>query len=103
MAESSTKPAVEKAKPAAAKKSTTTAAAKPKAAAAAKPKTATAAKKVAAPRKAATKKPAAPGAEERYKMIEVAAYYLAERSGFSADPLISWAEAEIQIDRMLSK
>ena len=101
MAESSSKPATEKAKPAAVKKTTATAAAKPKAAAA--PKKAAAPKTAAAPKKAAGPKKAAAGAEQRYRMIEVAAYYIAESSGFTADPLASWAEAEKQIDRMLSK
>jgi hypothetical protein len=100
MAESSSKPATEKAKPAAVKKTST---------AAAKPKAATATKKAAAPKTAAPKNAAAPkkvaaaGAEQRYRMIEVAAYYIAESSGFTADPLASWAEAEKQIDRMRSK
>lgn len=99
MAETSTTPATAKAKPAA-KKTSTTSAAKTKSTAA---KAAAPAKKPAAPRKTAAKKVAAPGAEQRYKMIEVAAYYIAERSGFTADPLASWAEAERQIDQMLSK
>ena len=96
MAETSTTPATEKAKPAA-KNTSTTSAAKTKSTAAAP------AKKAATPRKPAAKKVAAPGAEQRYKMIEVAAYFIAERSGFTADPLASWAEAERQIDQMLSK
>ena len=36
-------------------------------------------------------------------MIEVAAYYIAERNAFAGDPKAFWAEAEIQINRMLSK
>jgi Protein of unknown function (DUF2934) len=44
---------------------------------------------------------AAPGAEERYKMVEVAAYYIAERNGFVGDPSAFWAEAEMQISKLL--
>jgi len=95
MAEAKTKPAAQKAapaaKPAAAKKSSADSATKTKAAAA--PKKAAAAKKVIA----------APGAEERYRMVEVAAYYIAERSGFAGDPTAFWAEAEAQIASLLSK
>jgi len=36
-------------------------------------------------------------------MIEVAAYYIAERNEFTGDPKSFWAEAEIQINRMLGK
>ena len=102
MAEAKSKPAASKAssaaKPAAAKK---TSAAKSKAATS--PKASVAAKKPAAPKKApaAKKVKAAPGAEERYRMIEVAAYFIAERHGFAGDPKEFWAEAEAQINRML--
>ena len=44
---------------------------------------------------------AAPGAEERYRMVEVAAYYIAERNGFAGDPSAFWAEAEMQISKLL--
>lgn len=70
----------------------------PKKAAAAK----TAAPKKAAAKKASPAKPSAPGPEERYRMIEVAAYYVAERNGFIGDPREFWAEAEAQINRMLA-
>ena len=41
-------------------------------------------------------------AEERGEMIAVAAYYLAEQRGFSADGTIDdWLEAERRIDRLL--
>lgn len=83
-------------KPAAAKKT-----AAPKAATAAK-KPATA-KKPAAPRKTATKKSAGVGPEERYRMIEVAAYFLAERNGFAGSPVDYWTAAEIQISKLLAK
>lgn len=59
-------------------------------------------KKPAAAKKPAVKKTAAPGAEERYRMIEVAAYYIAERNGFSGDNAAYWAEAEIQIANQLT-
>ncbi len=109
MAEAKTKPAAQKAapaaKPAAVKKSTATAAPKAKAPAAAKP---VAEKKPAAAKKApAAKKAAAsawnPGNEERYNMIQVAAYYLAERDSFGGNPIEYWAAAEVQISGMLPK
>jgi 2-polyprenyl-3-methyl-5-hydroxy-6-metoxy-1,4-benzoquinol methylase len=40
--------------------------------------------------------------EERYKMIEQAAYYIAERSGFKADPKESWIVAEKEVDARLA-
>lgn len=98
MAEAKTKPAAQKAapaaKPAAVKKSTatkTTATAKPAA-----EKKAPAAKKAAAPAWN-------PGNEERYNMIQVAAYYLAERDSFAGNPIEYWAAAEVQISGMLPK
>lgn len=69
-----------------------------------------------APAKTKTAKPAAkrvttkknggtaswnPGNEERYNMIQVAAYYLAERDNFSGSPVDYWIEAEAQISSML--
>ena len=77
-------------KPAVAKK-----AAAPKAAAAKKP-----AAKVAAP-KAVSKKPAV-SPEARYKMIEEAAYYIAERHGFNGDSAYFWSLAEAEINARLS-
>lgn len=78
-------------------------AAKPKKAAA-KPKAAT---KAPAAKKAttSTKKPAAErktkststSPEQRYKMIEVAAFYLAEKDGFAGNPVDYWIAAELQI------
>lgn len=81
-------------KPAAAKKP-----AAPKTAAVKKP---AAAKKPAAPRKTAAKKSTV-GPEERYRMIEVAAYFLAERNGFAGSPVDYWTAAEIQISKLLAK
>lgn len=66
-------------------------------------------KKKAAKRKAPAKKASAEkkavkkdvGAEKRYKMIQDAAYYLAEKSGFSGNTLDHWTQAEKQIDARL--
>jgi hypothetical protein len=80
------------------------AAAKPKAAAAKKDATAT--KKASAPKATAAKKPAAKKAkaatsdlEQRYRLIEVAAYYIAEKDGFSGSPVDYWIAAELQISK----
>ena len=80
-----------------------------KKAAAARP--AEAAAKKTAPKKTAAAKPAAPAktksstrkisAEERYKMTEVAAYFLAERNGFKGNPVEYWEQAEAQISQLL--
>jgi hypothetical protein len=86
-----------------------TAAEKKPAAAKAAPVKKTAAKPAAA-KKPAAKKPAAAkaaksrkiGGEERYRMVEVAAYFLAERNGFKGNPVEYWTAAEIQISKMLS-
>ncbi|OGT00048.1 MAG: hypothetical protein A3F73_00050 [Gallionellales bacterium RIFCSPLOWO2_12_FULL_59_22] len=43
-----------------------------------------------------------PGPKERNDMINVAAYHIAQRSGFKSDPRDCWAAAEAQIDLMLS-
>jgi hypothetical protein len=75
-------------------------AAKPAMKPAAKPVAKSAAKKPVAT-KPAPKKKAAAGAEERYRMIEVAAYYIAERNGFGGDPKLFWVEAEMQIKKLL--
>ena len=83
-------------------------AAKPKKAAA-KPKTAAKAPAAKAPAAkkttTSTKKPAAArktkststSPEQRYKMIEVAAFYLAEKDGFAGNPVDYWIAAELQI------
>lgn len=75
-------------------------AAKSAKASAAKP---TAAKKpaaAAAPRRA---KPAVP-AEQRRNYVEVAAYFIAERHGFTPGrELADWAAAEAEIDRLLAE
>ena len=60
-----------------------------------------------APKKAAIKKTAASkpnkiSAEERYRMVEVAAYFMAERNKFAGNPVGYWTAAEVQIKKMLS-
>lgn len=84
------KPAATK-KPAAPKTTAKPAAAKP--AVAKKP----------AVKKAAVAKTASPNAEQRYRMVEEAAYYIAERYGFEGDSQVFWAEAEIQISKQLGQ
>jgi len=42
-------------------------------------------------------------AEERFKMIEAAAYYLAEKDGFRGDPTHYWLAAEKEIEGRLVK
>ena len=41
--------------------------------------------------------------EERIKMIEQAAYYIAEKDGFKGDPHAYWVAAEAQIDAAVDK
>jgi len=107
MAEAKPKTAAQKAAP---KKTTATKAAPAKKAAA--PAKAPAPAKAAVKPAAAKKAPAAkktakatwnPGNEERYNMIQVAAYYLAERDSFAGSPLGYWTAAEVQISSMLPK
>lgn len=84
-------------KPAAAKAAP--AAKKPVAKAAAKP----AAKKAAPKAAAKATKPNKISNEERYRMVEVAAYFLAERNGFKGSPVEYWTTAEAQIAKLLAK
>lgn len=117
MATSKTKTATAK-KPAAGKTTIKTATAKKPAAKTSAKSTAKApaakkpAAKAAAPKAAAAKKPAAarakkapaasvPSPEQRYRMIEVAAYFLAEKNAFAGSSLDYWVAAEAQIDGML--
>lgn len=51
--------------------------------------------------KKACKKSVSP--EERKKMVEMAAYYIAERHGFKGDSHQHWAQAEKEVEAMLSK
>ena len=63
-----------------------------------------AAKKPAVAKRAA-KKPTAkwtPGPEERYRMVQQAAYFIAERHKFNGNPMDFWSAAEAQISKMLS-
>ena len=39
--------------------------------------------------------------EERFRMINEAAYYIAERNGFAGDDQRYWAEAEASIDALV--
>ena len=80
------------AKPAAAKKAPAKAAAKAPAKVAAQPK-------AAAKPKAASKPVVTP--EQRYCMIQEAAYYIAERHGFNGDSAYFWSLAEAEIDAKL--
>ncbi len=78
----------------------------------AKPKKATAKPKTAAKASAekkpatSTRKPAAKktnaaavNPEHHYRMVEVAAYYLAEKDGFTGNPVDYWIAAELQISK----
>lgn len=70
------------------------------------PKQGTSTKAVApGEKKPATRKRKATGqpitADARLRHIEVAAYYIAERSGFSRSPADCWIAAESQIDGLL--
>ena len=57
----------------------------------------------AAPSSSATAKPPISG-KQRLHYIEVAAYFIAERRGFAgASPHEDWAQAEREIDRLLSE
>ena len=57
------------------------------------------------PKKATVKKSEAPkvSPEERQKMIEREAYFIAERHGFQGDPQAHWIAAVKQVDAMLAK
>ena len=67
-----------------------------------------AAKKAAGRKKAAPKRASKKGvpkgritAEERYRMIQEAAYFQAEKAGFECDPWSCWLVAEAEIDAQL--
>lgn len=78
-------------------------------------KTTTTADKPVAAKKTTTRKPAASktksadtavsqiSPEERYRMVEVAAYFLAERNEFAGNPVEYWTAAEAQISKLLNK
>lgn len=65
----------------------------------------TAAKAAKKPAAAAKKSAAAPkvSPEERQKMIEREAYFIAEKQGFQGDSQAHWLEAVRKIDAMLAK
>jgi hypothetical protein len=42
-------------------------------------------------------------AAERYRMVETAAYFIAERNGFTGNSADYWIAAEAQIKKMLAK
>jgi Protein of unknown function (DUF2934) len=97
------------AKKPAAKKTTNKPAASKATAASSKPK---AAKKVTAKKAAPKKIPAKKtsnttsskiGAAERYRMVETAAYFIAERNDFAGNSTDYWIAAEVQITKMLAK
>ncbi|HEY5994259.1 MAG TPA: DUF2934 domain-containing protein, partial [Gallionellaceae bacterium] len=44
----------------------------------------------------------APTPEQRYRMVQEAAYFLAEKNGFAGNAEGYWIEAEIQVGRMLT-
>ena len=58
--------------------------------------------KKAIPKPRAKKVAVKGSAQERYEMIQYAAYFIAERNGFVGDPLVFWTEAEAQIDKVKS-
>jgi hypothetical protein len=53
-------------------------------------------------KKSVSSKPNKISAEERYRMVEVAAYFMAERNKFAGSPVEYWSAAEAQIKKMLS-
>jgi hypothetical protein len=57
-------------------------------------------RKTAAPK---AKKAATPSPEERYRMVEMAAYFIAERHGFQGNSTEHWAAAELEIAGMLGE
>lgn len=58
----------------------------------------------AKPARARAKKVAAIPLEQRRNYVEVAAYHIAERRGFTpGNPLEDWIQAEAEIDRLLAE
>ena len=86
------------------KKSPAKKAAAPKAGAAKKPaaKAAPAPKAVPAPKAAPAAKKPVLSPEQRYQMIQDAAYFIAERHGFSGDSAYFWSLAEAEINAKLN-
>ncbi len=52
---------------------------------------------------AARKAPAKPSAEQRYRMIQSAAYFLAEKEGFQGSATHYWAVAEREVAAQLGE
>jgi len=44
-----------------------------------------------------------PTPEERYRMVEVTAYFIAEKNGFQGDATEHWAAAEKEVNRILGQ
>lgn len=61
----------------------------------------TEAKPKAAPKKASKSAQASPA--ERYRMVEVAAYYIAEKNQFAGNATDYWIQAEIEINAKYPK
>lgn len=61
-----------------------------------------AAKKAAPKAKVAKQEVAQPSPQERYRMVETAAYYIAERSSFQGNSADHWAQAESEIAAKLA-
>lgn len=77
-------------------------AAKPTGRAAAAPKTAKAVTTSSAAKRKPAPKTNVITSEERQRMIDEAAYYIAQKRGFAGgDPRQDWLEAAAQIDRMI--
>ncbi|MDO8962066.1 MAG: DUF2934 domain-containing protein [Methylophilus sp.] len=57
--------------------------------------------KKAAPKKASKSAQASPA--ERYRMVEVAAYYIAEKNEFAGNATDYWIQAEIEINAKYPK
>lgn len=74
----------------------------PKAKAVQKPAAKKPAAKMPAAKAAVVEKKPAITPEQRYKMIEEAAYYIAERHGFSGDSAYFWSLAEAEINTKLN-
>jgi hypothetical protein len=91
------KPAKKKSSP---RKKVPTASAVASAGSQAAPKKKTAGKPAATPSASPSRRAVSP--EERYRRIQDAAYFKAEKNGFSGDPSAYWAEAEAEVDRQLS-
>ena len=66
-----------------------------------KPAAKSAPKAVRAAKPVAPKAPA-PSPEDRYRMIEQAAYFIAERHGFNGDSAYFWSLAEAEVNSRLS-